>query len=837
MRVQIGDTVVSLSGQRVGIVERRDGGTLTLRLPNEGNCRERFSRTEVRPLAAAMFDARKRGTRLKNDLSLTGTSTLAELVAAFGYATQQLRQESLNKVVNQLIRAGLDVFAATDRWGRDDTFELQVREVIVVGPGGDVEHTQEPALQSIALPEIFWPRALGLDANVELMFLRALTASPPILCLLHMPEHSDMHIWLQETWEGITSWAYYAAQQFQWNQTAESSSPNVCFGPVAMLHSRLKASVLSNETPRLHDEPHSLNLITLQKESDIPVDMLRLRATWPGPVFEFKPEPSASNDRFSADEEAILACLFAVAGSRFEPSTRTEPVTRLSPLKTLLWSKEACSQILARASTTLGGLLSGEAIRSFKGSNESATALALKADLASWIKKTNPDASLIFETSKESRVDEEGEDFAVNRVDLFVEGLGQFEVETMLRSGPMERFYHQKVFSRTLTNDSELWLVVPNEAILWAGPYLADIAHHLAARGRVVVPGSGDVYFQIQGRALQATSIDLEVPWDKLGIGDGIEADGAAETVETSLQLSDIAGYREIRDRVEELIIWPERHRRSIRKLSRSSGILFFGPPGCGKSRLARAIAGELEKEVRLLSPSDLRGAYVGWGQIMIREQFDWVAEHENRMLVIDELDAVARSRRMDAGMISDEMANVNELLVQLDRVSRLGRLVVGTTNFIGSLDDAVIRSGRFGRFIPVPPPDIDEATAIVDYYLRGLEAAADDGTQPCVRVPSREEVRLILEPLVAGTERNENCFCGADLEEAVNRTYLRCLRTALSGISRSEDYSKVAVGLTTSELERSLLSVPRSVQAAAMEQFRADEARYCGVSRPSETL
>jgi len=91
VRVQVGDTVVSSNGQRVGIVERRDGGTLTLRLPNEGNCRERFSRAEVRPLAAAMFDARKRGTRFENGLSLTGASTLAELVAAFGYATQQLR--------------------------------------------------------------------------------------------------------------------------------------------------------------------------------------------------------------------------------------------------------------------------------------------------------------------------------------------------------------------------------------------------------------------------------------------------------------------------------------------------------------------------------------------------------------------------------------------------------------------------------------------------------------------------------------------------------------------------------------------------------------------------
>ena len=61
--------------------------------------------------------------------------------------------------------------------------------------------------------------------------------------------------------------------------------------------------------------------------------------------------------------------------------------------------------------------------------------------------------------------------------------------------------------------------------------------------------------------------------------------------------------------------------------MSRSAGILFFGPPGCGKTRWAQAIAGELEQEVRLLGPSDLRGPFIGWGQIQIREQFDWLAE------------------------------------------------------------------------------------------------------------------------------------------------------------------------------------------------------------------
>ena len=133
-------------------------------------------------------------------------------------------------------------------FGRDDTFELLVRDVsaeIV-----EVEApTKELALQSIVLPKLFWPRALGLDSNLEVGFLRALTARDPILCLLHMPDDSDMHNWLQGTWEGMTSWAYRAAQRFQWDRSGESFSPSVCLGPAAMLHTHLKVSLGAETVP------------------------------------------------------------------------------------------------------------------------------------------------------------------------------------------------------------------------------------------------------------------------------------------------------------------------------------------------------------------------------------------------------------------------------------------------------------------------------------------------------------------------------------------------------------------------------------------------------------
>ena len=183
--------------------------------------------------------------------------------------------------------------------------------------------TPSPQLLTVALPDLFWPTTLGLDPNRELVFLRALTAPDPILCLLSVPDDSDMHSWLQATWEGLLSWAFLCAQRFRRLANTVFSTPEVLIGPPALLQTYLETSVLSVEAPRLLDKPHSLNLISLKKESDSPVDRLRLQAAWPGPVFDFTPEPSQSSEgRLSEDVRALLECLFLIAGA---PTERKYP--------------------------------------------------------------------------------------------------------------------------------------------------------------------------------------------------------------------------------------------------------------------------------------------------------------------------------------------------------------------------------------------------------------------------------------------------------------------------------------------------------------------------------
>lgn len=139
------------------------------------------------------------------------------------------------------------------------------------------------------------------------------------------------------------------------------------------------------------------------------------------------------------------------------------------------------------------------------------------------------------------------------------------------------------------------------------------------------------------------------------------------------------------------------------------------------------------------------------------------------------------------------------------------------------------MRSGRFGCFVPVAPPDIYEAVDILNYYLKRLIDYKSPNDQPRVQGPEAEKLGSILKPLFAENAAERRFFCGSDLEAAVNRTYQRCLRAALGDDTWPEDYTRVNVNLTSEELTRSLRDVPRSVTEEAVEQFLMDIKHYCG--------
>src|SRR5207249_441488 len=111
-----------------------------------------------------------------------------------------------------------------------------------------------------------------------------------------------------------------------------------------------------------------------------------------------------------------------------------------------------------RAASRLGDLFREKVPEHFKGSNEGATALALKADAAAWIRRRHKGTAVEFESHQVKDTDEFGSVQKFQRIDLLVKSQGRFEVESLLGSGPMEAFYHQKVFAR-LKEADPLWLI------------------------------------------------------------------------------------------------------------------------------------------------------------------------------------------------------------------------------------------------------------------------------------------------------------------------------------------------------------------------------------------
>lgn len=819
MRIIEGDTVIHRKTREIGIViERRERNQVVVRWPERGGHRESIPRHELEGLAEAMAEARRDSKRFSNTLSLTGASTLSELVSRFGYSTGQLRRESLRKVANQLTRAGLLLDTEESSESRDSRFWLSLLDFPdpkAEIPGADPVDEGKADLALVELPSPFWPQALGLPAHREVALLRALTEREPLLCVLHLSESTAEGRWLQPTWEALLAWAFRSAQRFSWS-SSDDSAPAVKMGSSGLLQGHLSPSALDEGGARLRTEPRSLNLVTVRRDAELPVDFVQLKASWPGALFEFF--PAEESQEIAEAAGAIARLLFMVGGQPVTDGKRMP--SNLSPLRLTVWAREASEQLLARGSTLVGDVFAEAGSRKLRGSNEQGTALALKARLAWWLREHDPRPKIEFES-----VDSRGDGASPERrIDLVVEGMGHFEVESLRGSGPMEVFFQQKIFAR-LRDKTPFSLVVPNDALVWAGPYLADISFHLGERGRVLIPGAEQVWMQLEGARLANRSMDIEPP--EAVATDDLPTDRSRPLLAETLKLQDIAGYPELCTRIQRQVIWPERHARLLQGISRSPGILFFGPPGCGKSRLAKAIAGELEQDVRLLAPSDLRGEYLGWGQIRVREQFTWLAERERRMLVIDELDAVARSRRGHQ-MHSDDMATVNELLVQLDKVSRLGRIVVGTTNYVDSLDDAVLRTGRFGNFIPVGPPDLDAATAILVFYLEAFAQRAQGSEMLQVAIPSSEDISSRLKPIMETNSAGQRHFSGSDLEAAVAHTITNLVRESVGGRPTSELMS-VDLVVSAAELVTVLDAGPRSIRPEAMELFAEEMARYCG--------
>ncbi len=243
----------------------------------------------------------------------------------------------------------------------------------------------------------------------------------------------------------------------------------------------------------------------------------------------------------------------------------------------------------------------------------------------------------------------------------------------------------------------------------------------------------------------------------------------------TGITFKDVAGIDEAKDEVTEIIEFLKNPKKFTKLGGRiPRGVLLSGAPGCGKTLLAKAIAGEADVPFFSISGSDFVEMFVGVGASRVRDLFKQAKENAPCIVFLDEIDAVGRRRGggFTTGGHDEREQTLNAILVEMDGfTSTDGVIVIAATNRPDVLDPALIRPGRFDRQISVSLPDIKGRLEILEVHAKKVKMGPDVQLERIARgtpmFSGADLAAIINEAAIAATMRNKDFIEQEDLEEA----------------------------------------------------------------------
>ncbi len=239
----------------------------------------------------------------------------------------------------------------------------------------------------------------------------------------------------------------------------------------------------------------------------------------------------------------------------------------------------------------------------------------------------------------------------------------------------------------------------------------------------------------------------------------------------------DVAGEEEAKQELQEVVEflkYPDKFTALGARIPK--GVLLIGPPGVGKTLLARAVAGEAGAPFFSISGSEFVEMFVGVGASRVRDLFDQAKRNSPCIVFIDELDAVGRHRGAGLGGSHDEREQtLNQILVEMDGFdTNINVIILAATNRPDILDPALLRPGRFDRQVVLDRPDVAGRKAILEVHIKGKPLEADVNMEDLARqtpgFSGADLANLVNEAAILAGRRSKKTIGRAELQEAVER-------------------------------------------------------------------
>jgi transitional endoplasmic reticulum ATPase len=267
----------------------------------------------------------------------------------------------------------------------------------------------------------------------------------------------------------------------------------------------------------------------------------------------------------------------------------------------------------------------------------------------------------------------------------------------------------------------------------------------------------------------------------------------------------DIGGLEEIKQELKEAVEWPLKYPKMFEKagIRPLNGILLFGPPGCGKTLLAKAVANESQSNFITVKGPEIYSKWVGESEKAVREIFRKARQASPSIIYFDEIDAISSARAtIESTGTAVTASIVNQILVEMDGIeNRKGMIVIASTNRPDLVDSALLRPGRFDRLLYITAPDLNSRERILNVHTKNMPIAKD----------------VSLKHIAQLTDG----YSGADLENLCREAGMQALREHMEDITTIE----------AKHFEEALLKINSTLPPEIVQKYE-EMAKIITVSR-----